>query len=265
MRWRHTEAAADLHFGSQAQLGGAGRAQAQQARRTWVMEWSRPNGFPSANTFCPTSRLADVPTETGFSSAAFSGGHSSCRTAMSLSGSPEMYCRHPTSACAVKDLGRLAGWPECARVLVSKDVYQAQHISSLADTPAAGLRCPCLGPKRCAAGLHALISLVAQRHASACSQAAHLGWVGALVDECDLDVGCPPHHMVVGDDVALQHDASALDKQLTCVWTAWLTQPPAASGPELPYKRANAIPPAKRVACGAADVAPTVKHGVNHS
>ena len=42
---------------------------------TWVSVWSRPNGFPIAKTFCPTSRFADVPSSTAFSSANFSGGH----------------------------------------------------------------------------------------------------------------------------------------------------------------------------------------------
>ena len=52
-----------------------------------------PKGLPIAKTFCPTRRLADVPSSTGFKSLNFSGGHCNCRTATSLSGSPPITCK----------------------------------------------------------------------------------------------------------------------------------------------------------------------------
>lgn len=58
-------------------------------------ERSKHSRLPMANTVCPTSRLAEVPRVTCLSSAALSGGQSSCKTAMSLSGSPEMNCMQP--------------------------------------------------------------------------------------------------------------------------------------------------------------------------
>ena len=70
------------------------RTVARKRVYTCVRVWSSPKGLPMAKTFCPTSRFAEVPSSTGFSSDNFSGGHFSFSTAMSLSGSPPITCRY---------------------------------------------------------------------------------------------------------------------------------------------------------------------------